>query len=176
MGLRVMHQDLMDQIHFMQHGQVQAMPNGLNYQNAAFADRKPEHVAPPPARSGFTRSPTEDDVLVCPSCEEELIQNNDIEEPALKKSGKAPTKKEREEHPFWVVKECGHVSCFLNIFRLVTNTVQVYCNTCFQHRAKQGFNEQTRQSGSKKSKGLACAVEDCECDVKGKDKWVGVFL
>jgi hypothetical protein len=87
---------------------VQAMPNAMDYRHPAF--RKPEHVAPPSAREHFTRSPTENDVVICPSCEQELVHNKDDEEPVLKKNGRAPTKKEREEHPFWVVKECGHVS------------------------------------------------------------------
>lgn len=105
--------DVMDQLEIARYhvqGLAQAMPHGLDYQHAAFAEQKPEHVAPPPAREGFTRSPQEEHVLICPACEEELIQNNEIEEPTVKKSGKAPTKKEREEHPFWVVKDCGHVS------------------------------------------------------------------
>jgi hypothetical protein len=71
---------------------------------------RPEHVPPPAAKAGFTRSPTEEDVVICPSCEEELIHDKEPDEPAVKKGGKAPTRKEREEHPFWVVKSCGHVS------------------------------------------------------------------
>ena len=104
--------DFMDQLDMAQmvrNGQAQAMPHALDYQHAAFAEQKPEHIPPPAPRPGFTRSTKEAHVLVCPSCEEELIQNNEIEEPIVKKSGKAPTKKEREEHPFWVVKDCGHV-------------------------------------------------------------------
>ncbi|KAH7342805.1 hypothetical protein BKA65DRAFT_478677 [Rhexocercosporidium sp. MPI-PUGE-AT-0058] len=157
----LLQQNIMDQLDMARNAHFQAMPHALDYQHVAFADPKPEHIPPPPARSGFTRSPKEDLVLVCPSCEEELIQNNEIEEPLVKKSGKAPTKKEREEHPFWVVKDCGHV----------------YCNACFQVRTtsgKTGFIESTNRS--KKGKSFACAVEDCESDVKGKDKWVGVFL
>jgi hypothetical protein len=72
--------------------------------------QKPDHVPPEPAKDGFTRSPTEKDVVICPSCEEELVHDKDPEEPVVKKGGKAPTRKEREEHPFWVVKACGHVS------------------------------------------------------------------
>ncbi|KAL2075671.1 hypothetical protein VTL71DRAFT_614 [Oculimacula yallundae] len=163
-GIRNLPQNFMDHLNMAQQMQrIQAMPHGLNYQHAAaLAEQKPEHVAPPPAREGFTRSPKEDQVLICPSCEEELIQDNGIEEPVVKKSGKAPTKKEREEHPFWVVKECGHV----------------FCNTCFQARTttgKTGFIESTT-SRPKKGKTFTCAVEDCESDVKAKDKWVGVFL
>ena len=82
----------------------------LQRENGAAAHSRPDHIAPPDAKAGFTRSPTEKDVVICPSCEEELIQDKDPDEVAVKKSGKAPTRKEREEHPFWVVKSCGHVS------------------------------------------------------------------
>lgn len=88
----------------------QAMPGAMDYRHPAFADRKAEHVPPKAAIKGFTRSPTEDMVIICPSCQDELVHNKEVEEPVVKKSGKAPTRKEREEHPFWVVKECGHVS------------------------------------------------------------------
>jgi hypothetical protein len=92
----------------------QPMPGHMDYQNNAFAQRKAEHVAPPPARPDFTRSPKEDDIIICPSCEQELVHRKDGGEPVAKKGGKAPTRKEREEHPFWVVKECGHVSSILD--------------------------------------------------------------
>jgi len=103
--------------------------------------------------------------VICPSCEEELIHNKEPEEePVVKKGGKAPTKKEREEHPFWVVKECGHV----------------YCNKCYQNRVpsktsthKASFIE---KPGAGRAKKLLCAVEDCASDIKNKEKWVGVFL
>lgn len=110
-GVHVRIHDQGDIAHFIQ--RVQAMPGQMDYRHPAFADRKPDHVPPEPAKSGFTRSPKEDDTIICPSCEQELVHNNDLDEPVLKKSGKAPTKKEREEHPFWVVKDCGHVSTSL---------------------------------------------------------------
>lgn len=149
---------------FMRHAHAQAMPD-LNYQHAAFADRKPDHVPPEPAAQGFTRSPTEADTIICPSCEEELVHNKEFDGPILKK-GKAPTRKEREEHPFWVIKECGHV----------------YCNNCYQNRSPSSKQPGTvsfpeKASSSKGSKKIpVCAVEDCESEVKAKDKWVGVFL
>lgn len=99
------------------HAHAQAMPGQMDYQREAFADRKPDHVPPEPAKTGFTRSPTENDTVICPSCEEELVHNKDTDEPIVKKGGKAPTRKEREEHPFWVVRECGHVSLFLPHYR-----------------------------------------------------------
>jgi hypothetical protein len=95
---------------------AQPMPQ-LDYEAAAFAPpRRPEYVAPPAAQKGFTRSPLEKDVIICPSCEEELVHNKgEDSEPVLKKNGKAPSRKEREEHPFWVLKECGHVNPHLHI-------------------------------------------------------------
>ena len=90
--------------------QLRHMP-GLDYRTQGFgAPRKPDHVAPKPARENFTRSPKEDDTIVCPSCDQELVHNKQDEEYLAKKGGRTPTRKEREEHPFWVVKDCGHVS------------------------------------------------------------------
>ncbi len=94
----------------------QPMPDHLDYAAHAFArprqQPKPQHQPPPPAKPGFTRSPKEDDVAICPGCMKELVADKGNEEPvAIKKpNGKAPNKKDREEHHFWVVKECGHVS------------------------------------------------------------------
>jgi hypothetical protein len=71
---------------------------------------KPQHQSPPAAQEGFTRSPTEGDIVICPACQKELVAQKGKNEPPFKKPGsKAPNKKDREEHPFWVVKECGHV-------------------------------------------------------------------
>jgi hypothetical protein len=99
------------------HAHAQPMPQ-MDYRHAAFADRKPDHVPPEPAKPGFTRSPTENDTVICPGCEEELVYDRNLEEPMVKKGNKPPTRKEREEHPFWVIKECGHVSphSFFSIF------------------------------------------------------------
>lgn len=53
----------------------------------------PTYEAPPPPRLGYSRSPKEDDVLICPNCEDELGM------------GKDDTKRQ-----VWVAKKCGHVS------------------------------------------------------------------
>ena len=46
----------------------------------------------PPARDGFTRAPKEEDVLVCPSCNDELtLGDNEV------------------KRQVWVIKACGHV-------------------------------------------------------------------
>lgn len=93
------------------------MPGNMDYHLHPFQEpaqqAKDEHVPPPPAREGFTRSPKEDDICVCPACDEELVFHPDQVEStsAVKPSSKkAPSKADRAEHPFWVVRECGHVS------------------------------------------------------------------
>ncbi|KAF2205699.1 hypothetical protein GQ43DRAFT_459766 [Delitschia confertaspora ATCC 74209] len=54
----------------------------------------PTYDAPSPAPEGFTRSPAEADVLVCPNCDDELC----VGETDLKKQ-------------IWIIKQCGHVYC-----------------------------------------------------------------
>lgn len=53
----------------------------------------PTYEAPSLAPEGFTRSPEEDDVLVCPNCDGELCKGDD------------DVKKQ-----VWIAKQCGHVS------------------------------------------------------------------
>ncbi|KAG4026390.1 hypothetical protein MFRU_041g00350 [Monilinia fructicola] len=130
------------------------MPNEMDYGRVALQNNQPEFVAPPPVGAGFTRSPTESDTAICPSCEEELIHRKDAEEPLAKKARGPPSRKDREEHPFWVVKDCGHV----------------FCNKCYQHRNNDKI------ASFRGPKNSLCAVEDCESNIKTKDRWVGVFL
>lgn len=53
----------------------------------------PTYDPPPKPRSGYSRSPKEDDVLICPNCEDELgVGKDDIKKQV------------------WVAKKCGHVS------------------------------------------------------------------
>lgn len=53
----------------------------------------PKYEAPPPAEKGFTRSPEEDEEVVCPNCGDELAVSED-----------------ETKAQVWVVKGCGHVS------------------------------------------------------------------
>lgn len=79
-------------------------PPNLDYTNVQFAlfpgepvrrrPATPPYEAPPPLAEGFTGSPTEDQVVVCPSCGDELA------------TGRTDEKKQ-----VWVVKACGHVYC-----------------------------------------------------------------
>lgn len=56
------------------------------------APAPPTYDAPEKAPQGFTRSPQEDDTLICPNCEEELC------------AGDSEIKRQ-----VWIVKGCGHV-------------------------------------------------------------------
>lgn len=53
----------------------------------------PTYDPPPKARPGFTRSPQEDEILICPNCNSELGVGRD-----------------EEKRQVWVIKKCGHVS------------------------------------------------------------------
>ncbi|KAJ4400855.1 hypothetical protein N0V91_008364 [Didymella pomorum] len=54
----------------------------------------PTYEAPLPPPEGFTRSPEEDEVLVCPNCDSELCKGDD------------DVKKQ-----VWIAKQCGHIYC-----------------------------------------------------------------
>ncbi|KAK4505665.1 hypothetical protein PRZ48_003630 [Zasmidium cellare] len=54
----------------------------------------PKYEPPEPPAAGFTRSPGEDEVVVCPNCGDELAV------------GESENKQE-----VWVIKKCGHVYC-----------------------------------------------------------------
>ena len=84
---------------FMALGHTQ---QGFHYQPFVPAT-PPEPLGPgydplPPPNPDFTRSPGEDDKLVCPRCEDELCK------------GESEIKQQA-----WVVKACGHVSCHVYI-------------------------------------------------------------
>ncbi|KAK3944379.1 hypothetical protein QBC46DRAFT_375119 [Diplogelasinospora grovesii] len=136
---------------------------GANGYNNNRSPPKPAHVPPPPAREGFSRATHEDLTFVCPSCEEELKYDPDEEEDSNVPPAKRPrTKKDREEHHFWAVKECGHV----------------YCKHCYENRKpgpKNPYETGFRPHPASARK-LLCAVADCEAEVSGKASWVGLFL
>lgn len=95
----------------------------MNYEAVAFAmgaepqqpaPPKAPYVPPPPAREGFTRSPAlleKDEIMICAACDEELVVHEEkTPPPKTNAKGKALTEKERAEHHFWALKDCGHVS------------------------------------------------------------------
>lgn len=71
----------------------------LDYQAPAFTMNEPtlptpppSYKAPSPAPEGFTRTVTDDDVVVCPNCDHELGTGEGLAQ------------------QIWVAKQCGHVS------------------------------------------------------------------
>lgn len=73
----------------------EAIPFDLNNHtgpSAAADPPVPTYEPPSPPRKGFSRSPMEDEVAVCPQCNDELGIGED------------ETKRQ-----VWVVKACGHV-------------------------------------------------------------------
>ncbi|KAK7516280.1 hypothetical protein IWZ03DRAFT_186201 [Phyllosticta citriasiana] len=78
----------------------QIMEGLFNYTDVAFnlGDREPSpatYSAPDAAGPGFTRSPEENEVLVCPNCDSELCAGD---EGSLKRQ-------------VWIIKGCGHAYC-----------------------------------------------------------------
>lgn len=72
------------------------VPLGMDYQIAGFtmdnAARPVSSYKPPsPTPEGFTRTAKEDDIVVCPNCEDELGTGDEIKQ------------------QIWVAKPCGHV-------------------------------------------------------------------
>jgi len=59
----------------------------------------PKYEAPPRPENGFTRSPEEDEEVVCPNCGDELAVSDD-----------------ETKAQVWVVKACGHVSSPSSVF------------------------------------------------------------
>ena len=120
----------------------------------------PKYEPPPPAEKGFTRSPEEDEEVVCPNCGDELAV------------GKDETKQQ-----IWVVKSCGHVSVGMHskFFCIGTSKLtdfQAYCGEC--------ATRVRPTSTSKKGKGKAvdpcippplkkCVVVGCEKPATKKD-------
>ena len=80
------------------------LPEGLQYDLQGFPmgdlpPPVPTYNAPPPPRDGFTRSPTEEQEVICPNCDKELGRGDD----EVKQS-------------VWVVKSCGHVRLWLKFW------------------------------------------------------------
>ena len=102
-----------DMLYFQEVGLDFHLPDQLDFESQGFrmGDVRPQpppptYEAPPKARPGFTRSPKEDDVLICPNCRSELGVGRD-----------------EEKRQVWVVKKCGHVSCVSTSIVLDTNAV-----------------------------------------------------
>ena len=68
----------------------------------------PTYDKPETAPDGFTRSPSEEDAIICPNCKEELCL------------GGSDLKKQ-----VWIVKACGHVRLFYSLFAYFCANIHV---------------------------------------------------
>lgn len=90
--------------------------NGFGGLGGAQGPPKPLFEPPRPARPGFTRNTGPDRVtdepmvVVCAGCDNELKYSTDDDDDGPRPAKRARTKKDREEHHFWAVRNCGHVS------------------------------------------------------------------
>ena len=102
-----------DMLYFQEVGLDFHLPDQLDFESQGFrmGDARPQpppptYEPPPKARPGYTRSPKEDDVLICPNCNCELgVGRDDV------------------KRQVWVVKKCGHVSSVYTSILLDTNFV-----------------------------------------------------
>ena len=89
---------------YLQHADFNfALPGRLDFETQGFrmgdeAQARPQpplptYEPPPAARPGYTRSPNEEDVMICPNCNDELGVGHNA-----------------EKRQVWIVRKCGHVS------------------------------------------------------------------
>jgi hypothetical protein len=101
------------------------------------------YQAPPTPPEGFTRTPVDNDVLICPNCSEELCEGED------------DVKKQ-----VWAVKGCGHVRIprtFCLCWALTRK--QVYCGECAVNRFKTKRRNMKTPPRGKTFK--ECVVDGC---------------
>jgi pre-mRNA-processing factor 19 len=134
---------------------------GLEGGNRPARPPTPKYEPPTAAEPGFTRSPGEDDVVVCPNCGDELAMGEDD----LKQE-------------IWVIKKCGHVSGIYPTTEQdrIANQKQAYCGVCTQNRTKAAAS---RSKGKGKAREVIpfnkCVVKDCDSSASAKSM-VHVYL
>lgn len=122
--------------------------------------RNIDYKSPPPAREGYTRSPKEDDILVCSSCSSELGV-----------PGEGPYAQE-----VWASK-CGHVSrgFALTYARALWSNVlkQSYCGTCVSIFRTPHLSKTTKKPVRPKAKN--CSV-GCKVNLATKTAMFKIHL
>ncbi|KAK9443853.1 cell cycle control protein [Metarhizium brunneum] len=155
------------------------MTRGFNVTPVGFPPNfAPQEPSPEPSvepipltRDGFTRdtSSTEERIVVCPACNDELAYDP-MEAPPLPGATSANGRKRKRapgEHHFWALKKCGHV----------------YCADCFENRKPTeasphvvGFRGPQGKTPNSAPNGIRCAVENCQTKAALKTEWVGIYL
>lgn len=138
---------------------------GLDYGHVSFnvipsmrTESAPRYEEPPAAERGFTRSPREDEAVVCPNCGDELAVGGDTE----------------KDCEVWVIKQCGHVSRSDHIILTKLTVAQAYCGACMQRRdAPQLKRRKTSSDGPPRLS--TCVVEGCKAKANRKTM-IHVFL
>lgn len=123
----------------------------------------PTYQAPPEAPTGFTRSPQEEDVLLCPNCGDELCEGED-----------------EVKRQVWLVKTCGHV-CFhvdkKNWQVMVLMWCQIYCGDCTANRSiKRSAKGKEKQTTARSRPFKECVVDDCGKKVSSSRAMIQIFL
>ena len=132
------------------------MPVTLNYGMPAFdmgfegANRPPtpKYSPPPEPEAGFTRSPEEYEVVVCPNCGDELAM------------GDSDVKQE-----IWVIKTCGHVS-----FRTSTQDLSLSANTICRCTAANALRIEAG-SRAKRAKARRRLLTTATCHNRSANVW-----
>lgn len=143
----------------------------FDYQQPAFPmdDRESEtpqvtsepYKPPPRAKDGFTRNVEEDEILICPACNEELA------------SGDGEVKQQ-----VWIIKQCGHVSLKKPLAANQANRRQVYCGECATKRPVKGNKRDARNARNRDKTNAfrACAIAGCEKPVLSKGSMFQIYL
>jgi hypothetical protein len=121
----------------------------------------PTYEAPAQAPEGFTRSPEEKDVLLCPNCDDELCTGED-----------------ENKRQVWVIKHCGHVSFYRGIpFVRSSNPFQAYCGECTHNRsAKRSAKGKEKQVPARTNPFKECVVDGCEKKRLSPKAMIQIFL
>lgn len=146
------------------------MPGMMDFDTPAFEmgyggnrPPTPKYSPPPEPEKGFTRSPEEADVVVCPNCGDELAMGED-----------------EVKQQVWAVKGCGHV-CANPTSRVLclwyANASQVYCGQCAQNRTRTISKKdgKARVGQALPSPFKKCVVEGCAKST-GKSNMFQVYL
>lgn len=120
------------------------------------------YKAPTPAKEGFIRTFTEESVVLCPMCGDELATGgNDVKQQV------------------WVVKGCGHVSVpilRLKIGKSYLHQHQVYCGECAINRHASKSKKDKKAAPTKSTPFKVCAVEGCHSKVVSRTAMFPIYL
>lgn len=116
-----------------------AMPIMMNYGMTAFdmgieerhRPPTPKYSPPPEPEAGFTRSPLETEVVVCPNCGDELAM------------GDSDLKQE-----VWVIKSCGHV-CSIHLLNVLNTSIVLTFNVGVLRRMCSESKQEGKQEGQR---------------------------